>query len=187
MKQILFAFALVALFFSDLEAQDLPKLNVCSGLVFGAEAGIADNGFPHYGPGINLGLEYFMKSDISIVPNFSYFFSDQAQTAQFQAQNQLSVLNIDARFYFHEEKIKAYGFFGVTVFFNNYESRRLDQGVWETLNRKGTDYGYVFGAGIIRSLSHKIDLGTQVRYQAEYRGAGVVQLVLSASITYRIR
>jgi len=187
MKQILFAFALVALFFLEVEAQETPKLNACSGLVFGAEAGIADNGFPHYAPGINLGLEYFMKSDISIMPNFSYFFSDQAQTAQFQAQNQLSVLNLDGRFYFHEEKIKAYGFFGATVFFNNYESRRLDQGVWETVNRKGADYGYTFGAGFIRALSQKIDLGAQVRYQAEYRGAGVVQLVLNASVSYRLR
>ncbi len=165
-------------------AQESGQFNGFSGVVFGSEAGLTDKGFPAYGPGLNVGLEYFFIDRFSLSPSFSYFFEDKANNAEITIRNQLSVLNLDGRHYFHTKKSNIYGFFGASILFQDLESTTKTKGLSETIVINDPDFGLGFGVGLIRPFSEKLSFGTQLKYQAEIRGEGVVQIVLNASINY---
>lgn len=163
---ILSLFAAFLLVGVTANAQEQGDIRVGAGLALGTKAAIDESG-SKLGLGINVGGEYLITDQISIAPSYTYFFESSVTVdsgfGTFEAKQQLSALNIDARYYFSDN-----GLYGLAGFSN----LSADGG--------GSEAGLNIGAGIMYPMSDSMFLNGQVKYQTPGEG----QLVINAGVAF---
>ena len=148
---LIFSFILVC---TICQAQDRKEIRLHPGA---DKIGLRSNGFA-----ANLGLEYFILDNISIVPSYSH--------GLFLGRSKYQTLNLDSRFYMPKGTYQWYGFTGIT---NNRER------LWGEEDIVHSNFvGANIGLGCVIKFSDGYGINPEIKQQAMREGRAVARLTL---------
>jgi hypothetical protein len=153
MKKLLLIFAFI-LASTVTYAQDKHEIRIYPGA---EQIGFQSNHFA-----ANLGLEYFILDNISIVPSYSQ--------SLFLGRSKYQTLNLDSRFYMSKGTYQWYGFTGIT----NNRGR-----LWGEEDIVHSNFvGANIGLGCVIKFSDRYGINPEIKQQAMREGNMVLRLGL---------
>jgi hypothetical protein len=153
MKKLLLIFAFI-LASTVTYAQDKHEIRIYPGA---EQIGFRSNHFA-----ANLGLEYFILDNISIVPSYSH--------SLFLGRSKYQTLNLDSRFYMTKGTYQWYGFTGIT----NNRGRLWGEECIVLTNFVGANLGF----GAVIKLSDRFGVNPEIKHQVMREGRTVARLGL---------
>lgn len=164
-------------------AQEAGALRAGLGLAIGTETGLDNNGDEALGVGLNIGAEYFFLDQLSAAPSFTLFFPSSVDLG---GLGEISVsynsINLDARYYFYQSSIEAYGIAGLSIASVTAETTTNVPFLGQT-NVKSSDseVGLNIGAGANFGLTDVLGLNVQAIYNTPLE-----QPIFNVGVYYRI-